>query len=112
MTKGIGDNIHGHCSRDGRGQTLNCVCPLWPQLWKATGDKALAGRKSWEVFQSGDLERGFPAWVPWARLHLLSTLSSLVRARLQTCNENSRTHTWVDSWSSVILMVCEETVPM
>lgn len=47
-----------------RGDRHSSVFVPWPQLWEATEDKALAGRKSWEVVQSGDLERGFPAWVP------------------------------------------------
>lgn len=63
------------------GDKHSSVFVTWPQLWKATEDKALAERKSWEVVQCGDLERGFPVWAPWARLHLLTVMSSLARAR-------------------------------
>lgn len=70
----IGGKVSSHFSRGREG--TNTVQGSF-QLWKATEDKALAERESWEVVQSGDLEGGFPAWVPWARLHLLSATSSL-----------------------------------
>ena len=52
MTKGIGDNISSLCSRGGRGQTLNCVCPLASALEGNWGqgpgrEKELGGCPKW-----------------------------------------------------------------
>lgn len=63
MTKGLVTTSVVTVLRVGGDKHTSLFVP-WPQLWKATEDKALAGRESWEVVQSGDGERGFPAWVP------------------------------------------------
>lgn len=64
MTKGLVTTSVATTVLGVGGDKHSSVFVPWPQLWKATEDKALAGRKSWEVVQSRDGERGFPAWVP------------------------------------------------